>query len=370
MSLPSEAPFPARSLTSSPSPSSRTYDVHGEPLVVSCADASLHRSIETVLRHKGILPVDDCPLGAVDAGSPRRKLVDATDGSDGLHLMIERVARSRPLPNDAEWLGTCAGSILDVYRCKGTLQIVGSEGQAHIDLNGRRARVELSPQFVALEKRGPTLVFTHLIGFSLVELLKTQKWIPLHAAVLARDGRGLVLLAESDSGKSTTAFQLVRHGWSYVSDDSVLLRATEAGEIEAVSLRPHFCLDAAAARHFPELSGHDWPVMVREEVKWRVDTEQLYPGRRIPSCRPAAVVVPSISGAPTSALSSAPPTDILPILLQQSGFVATTGQDRLSVHFQLLGGLLKQCTTHRLDSGRDLLDDGPAADRLLRPLLA
>ena len=41
----------------------------------------------------------------------------------------------------------------------------------------------------------------------------------LHAAALERDGRALLLVAESGGGKSTTAWGLLHHGFRYASDE-------------------------------------------------------------------------------------------------------------------------------------------------------
>jgi hypothetical protein len=41
----------------------------------------------------------------------------------------------------------------------------------------------------------------------------------LHAAALERDGRGLLLVAESGAGKSTTTWGLLHHGFRYASDE-------------------------------------------------------------------------------------------------------------------------------------------------------
>ena len=330
-----------------------TFHVCGAPLRISFTEAPLRRCTETVLRHKGIVPADrPSPPAESDA-----------------RMVVERSARPPHVPAQSESLGRYDESSIDIVRCSDSLFFLGPGIWAHVNVERRTSQVVVAPSVEIREPRGPTRAFTHVIGFVLVGLLQARSWYPLHAAVLARNGRGLVLLAESDAGKSTTAFQLVRNGWSYVSDDNVLLRRSPLG-IEAVSLRPEFCLDADAAIHFPELRTHPWPRMVGDEVKWRVDPQRLYPGRFVSSCLPRALVLPSIVDVPASSVTPAPATDLLPPLLQQSGFSLSIGSERSAQHFRLLGQFLRQCTTYRLCSGRDGLDDGRALDRLLRPLIA
>lgn len=53
-----------------------------------------------------------------------------------------------------------------------------------------------------------------------VELQKRRRDLYfLHAAALERDGRALLLVAESGAGKSTTAWGLLHHGFRYASDE-------------------------------------------------------------------------------------------------------------------------------------------------------
>lgn len=57
------------------------------------------------------------------------------------------------------------------------------------------------------------------LGTLLVEALRGSGLVPLHAAVLARDGAGLALLGPSGAGKSTTLLRAARAGWRPVCED-------------------------------------------------------------------------------------------------------------------------------------------------------
>jgi hypothetical protein len=355
------------------------YDLHGIPLAVEYAGADRHcgplsRCVDTVLRQKALVPfVEPC---AVVPGAPEgsNESVQPTV----LRLQIETVARAPGPPVAAEPLDTCPTTGLHLTQHGHQLYVSGRGARASVDVSTGSAGLTIDRSFEIEEARGPTLPLTYLIAYSLVGLVQSQSWYPLHGAALSRAGRGLVLLAQSDAGKSTAAFQLVRHGWSYVSDDNVLLRQSSSARakdtgrhgvehlVEAVSLRYHFCLDAEAGLYFSELRGHDWPKMVRDEVKWRVDVDQLYPGQRATSCIPRVLVLPTIIDSPQSRLEPVPPAQLLPTLLQQTGFGLAAHLGGGQAQFDRIGQLLRQCNVYRLYAGRDVLHDGEAFERLMR----
>lgn len=65
----------------------------------------------------------------------------------------------------------------------------------------------------------------------------------IHAGCVALDGRGIVLCGDSGAGKSTLSYACARQGWTYVSDDAILLLNSETkrmvtGNCHQVRLRP------------------------------------------------------------------------------------------------------------------------------------
>jgi len=81
---------------------------------------------------------------------------------------------------------------------------------------------------------------------------------PIHAACLARNGKGVLLCAPSGTGKTVLSYTCARAGWTFISDDvSFLVRGSER---RMVLGRPYsFRFKASAAELFPEFK--DKPVI-------------------------------------------------------------------------------------------------------------
>ncbi len=54
-------------------------------------------------------------------------------------------------------------------------------------------------------------------------LVEQRVFAAMHGALVARDGRGIMLAGDSFAGKSTLAYACARAGWTYVSDDGALM---------------------------------------------------------------------------------------------------------------------------------------------------
>jgi hypothetical protein len=128
--------------------------------------------------------------------------------------------------------------------------VADSENQAHLDLKTganftwiTRAALENQLYFRCnfLEK-----VVYLLLGASVVT--------DLHAACVARAGKGLLLCGQSGAGKSTLAYACARAGWTYTSDDtSYLINDAVSPRVIGHCHRARFRPESRAL--FPELAG-------------------------------------------------------------------------------------------------------------------
>ena len=84
----------------------------------------------------------------------------------------------------------------------------------------RSALVIVSPQAL----RFPYHTRYELIEFAVFTLAaRVQTLVPLHGACVGRDGRGVLLMGDSGSGKSTVALLCLLQGLDFLSEDSVFV---------------------------------------------------------------------------------------------------------------------------------------------------
>jgi hypothetical protein len=325
------------------------YQLHGLRLRVGSDHAAVCDRLGRTLRYKGAEPVgggddadirlafdvraspDSPPKTARHLGTSKRCAIKVWDAPEGMLLRHEN-------------------AIVAVYPDAGR-----AEGQVHPALLKDRDRGERDPLF-------------HLVVLSLVVLLRHRGWFSLHAAALARDGHGVLCPAQSGQGKTTITLSLLRHGWTALSDDTVLLRA-EDDRVNAHSFRRPLCVDPGAADYFPELNGPEWPPSLSDASKWRVEIDQLYPGQSESVCTPRLLVLPTIADAPTSRVEPIGPKPALEQLLRQGAVFLSSRPEVADRHLTVLRQLVGQTRTYRLQAGRDILSDPRTAHTLLNPLL-
>jgi hypothetical protein len=195
----------------------------------------------------------------------------------------------------------------------------------------------------------------------LMEVMKRKGLFPLHAGCVAREGRGVLLVGMSGSGKSTLTAALVADGWDFLTDDMVFV-ARQAGATLAWGLSDEIdCSDHSAGmfaelRHLvgePTLAGRD---------KHPVDVEEAFGVRPVPSCRPHALVLPSISGERSSVLTAVSASRALRELAPN---VLLTQPAATQAHLDALAELVREVPCYSLATGTDL----SSASRCLREIL-
>jgi hypothetical protein len=197
---------------------------------------------------------------------------------------------------------------------------------------------------------------------SILLLLRPRGYAPLHAAALARDGQGLLIAAPSGSGKTTLAYTLVKEGWDFLSDDSVLLYQGDTS-IDMLALRRLFALKKDSRVHFPELVPH-WSEATTSKGKHWVAPDALYPGRSVERSTPELLLFPRLVDRHESEIRPISRVDAIQLLAEQSA-LSLLNRAWTREHFALLGALVKQAPSFELLAGRDLLEESERAGRLV-----
>lgn len=205
-----------------------------------------------------------------------------------------------------------------------------------------------------------------LLTFSLVLLMQQRSFYAVHAAGLCRNAEeGLLLVAESDSGKSTMSMSLVRQGWRFLSDDSLLLQPGK-GAVAALPFRRDFGLDPDAAVLFPELETTH-RAQIADPEKWRVDAEALYPGQKVARCLPKVMVFPQIVDQPASRLVPVGRTEAILHVMRQSSFL-DPDPARAAAHLDVIKQLVQQARSYLLLAGEDIKYHPAQLSRMLSDL--
>ncbi|MCB9824489.1 MAG: hypothetical protein H6805_01545 [Planctomycetes bacterium] len=124
----------------------------------------------------------------------------------------------------------------------------------------------------------------------------------VHAAAVGRNGRGLLLTGKGFSGKSTTALLCVEAGWSYAGDNNLVL--DPGPPLRGSALYASATVRPGTLERMPKLAEH----LANEE---RLDLEKglLFVGRTwgrmLPDFEVAAILLPHVTGEPTSRLEPA-----------------------------------------------------------------
>lgn len=255
---------------------------------------------------------------------------------------------------------------LAVFRRSNQLVVSGDDALAVVK-DGAAMRLLLSESLVGTPRRLNSVLYFALT-FPLLAVLQRHDLFAVHGAALAlSESRGLLLVGDSDTGKSTLTMTLISAGWRYLSDDSFFLRPVDQDAVEALPFRRDFGLDPDARAMFPEI-GAVGATQLTDPEKLRVRASALFPDQQIPRCRPTVLLFPGITGNPTSELHPLGKTEALRRLMTQSSFVDLDAE-LARRQLETLQQTVRQAESFELAAGRDVKGNPDAADALLRPLV-
>ena len=116
----------------------------------------------------------------------------------------------------------------------------------------------------------------------------------LHAGLVARDGKGVLFIGQSGSGKSTCTLACALDGFDYLGDDHNGLEMTGDGRCIGHSFYNAARIGPKHLEHFPELRPYEVPPHNEYDHKSLVWMTQAVAGRVTRTCEIVAVVMPRI----------------------------------------------------------------------------
>lgn len=189
----------------------------------------------------------------------------------------------------------------------------------------------------------------------LIYLFSHQGLYDLHGAALSHHGTGYLFVGDSKSGKSSIAISLVRKGWNYASDDSLLLKATK-NQVDVLSFRKRFYIDPSRVSKYPELDVLIAMENYTDETKCFLDLDEVYPDRFQPVISPVFLLFTKITTKQKSAIQPVSKGMAFANILKQSASIFFNRQ-ATNVQADILKKLINQCRCYELHAGRDLYDN-------------
>ncbi len=192
-------------------------------------------------------------------------------------------------------------------------------------------------------------------SFAVCAALRRFGLFDLHSAAIVepRTGKGVLIIGPSGSGKSTLTYQLAAAGWSYLSDDEVLLSLND-DEVEARGFRSFFALRDAANAGSRAFRNIFEPAGVFSSTR----TEQVVP---------ASVLFTKVSGEEDSRIRRITQAETMTRLIRACPW-ATYDTAVAGANLELLSRLARQVSGFDLAAGTDLLEPGRAAELLSQTL--
>ena len=269
--------------------------------------------ISQPLLHDGslILSIDETLRRYASEWMPSLPEESANEHPVGPSIRVDRSATRRLIDPAAPTL--VLGRVKAcVDSAGGTAELAAQSGEIHarVNLKSRIAKV------VVPEEVDPSPAdFTSLLTITAALLLVRDARTAMHSAgvVDPQTGRAWILCGDSHSGKSTTTANLIKAGWSYLSDDYVVLsRARD--EIEIEGWPDDFHIDEGWTRG--ESTG----------TRSTMREEDLPEGRRLDSAILAGILFTRVSANEATAIDEVTPVVALEQLIRQSPWLVADAE--------------------------------------------
>ena len=232
-----------------------------------------------------------------------------------------------------------------IFRMEGRLlyQTTGRDSTLVADLSSGQAYGNFSPTTLKNE----AYFRWHFLELAFFMMLERQGFMGVHAAALAKDGKAILLRAQSGGGKTTLAYAGARARYQALAEDVVWLDR-ERDLWWGMPWSFHLLPDAKDL--FPELASYPPVLQTNQELKLEVNLETIRPNSTTVSARPQALLFIERRAGGQSRLEAISRAEA-----QRLWPAARTGLEmKLPHHAALLERLLGSTPAYRLYFGDDI----------------
>ncbi len=297
-------------------------------------------------------------LMAVDFSQPLYSAAPVVEGNVfKIHIIV------RPFPVSP---GPLPSNLFDHIQYSGHAHWMamqfGGWGHCQIDLAEGEALAVLSSEFGSQ----PESISRYLLNTTLNNFIHSQGLGLLHTTAVYRDEQILMMMADHNSGKSTTALHLTLAGYNFVSDSQIYIEQGAAGlslyafPVGRVKLRQ----DMLAK--FPRLETYLESEPVRRETKFRLDLQLVAPQfvhDRMIVPKKIHLCLLSRNGRVKSDLSRASKEEVLESAMMNSLYYDSS--DVWQKNFEHLEQLIRQAECYHLAVGTDVDDIIRVVDEMM-----
>jgi hypothetical protein len=233
---------------------------------------------------------------------------------------------------------------------------------SYIDIDGSVVAID-TPGFAAVEvwASGPldiqSPVLTRIVTYALAAALRRRRLFELHsgAVIHPQSDSGVLIIGPSGSGKSTLTVQLATAGWSFLTDDGLLL--SEDVAVRAWPLRRCFAItsETFAASNFLQKRTSPDHLKTPAGDKKKFVPHQVFASGFREHCTPKTLIFSELESDGPSQVQRLSAAQTMARLIRMnpwSCYDRATAAD----HLALLSSLVRQATGYHLLAGKDLLD--------------
>lgn len=186
----------------------------------------------------------------------------------------------------------------------------------------------------------------------------------LHGAALVKNGKGLMIIGPSGSGKSTIALSLISNGWSFLTDDMILLYKN-GKKVKALPLRRYFKIDREVVKKYPELSDIAKSPLGTLENKAFLNLDKVYENQLSNHCIPKIILFPDITRQERSYLKPVKKSEAFINLLTNNCYGMFIENRVIKNRVDTMNALLSQTDGYKLLMGLDLYNDPSMINEIL-----